>query len=396
VTSRQSLIPVVLAGFAAFLGLYATQPLLPLFQDVFGASHFKVSLTVTATTMAVALAAPFVGRVADDWGKRRVIVAAAFALAATTMLAATAATLNQVIAWRFVLGLVTPGVFAVTVAYIHDRWHRSRAGTATAAYVSGTVVGGFVGRATAGVVASAVGWRASFLAVGTMTLACAMTLWSALPADVEPVQDGTHRARGGSLSAHLTNRALSGAYAAGFCVLFTQIAMFTYVTFHLSDPPFGLTTAALGWLFAVYLVGAVITPFSGRWIDAHGHRTALVGAIAIGITGSLLTLAPFLVAVIAGLALVCSGVFIAQAAASSYVGAVADHNRGLAVGLYAMFYYAGGGAGGALPALFWASGGWRACVALVVAVQVITAAVGQFSWTGGRPGKAGRYEEIPA
>jgi len=356
-----------------------------LLQDVFGASHFKVSLTVTATTTAVALAAPFVGRLADEWGKRRVIVAAAFALAATTMLASTAATLNQVIAWRFLLGLVTPGVFAVTVAYIHDRWHRSRAGTVTAAYVSGTVVGGFVGRATAGVVASAAGWRASFLAVGTMSLVCAMTLWSALPADAKPLHDSARRALGGSLSAHLTNRALIGAYASGFCVLFSQIAMFTYVTFHLSDPPFALTTAALGWLFAVYLVGAVITPFSGRWIDLYGHRMALVSAIAIGITGSLLTLAPFLVAVVAGLALVCSGVFIAQAAASSYVGAVADHNRGLAVGLYAMFYYAGGSAGGALPALFWTSGGWRACVALVVTVQLITAAIAWFSWTDRRP-----------
>ena len=58
---------------------------------------------------------------------------------------------------------------------------------------------------------------------------------------------------------------------------------------------------------------------------------------------------------VVGLALVSSGVFIAQAAASSYVGASATHDRGLAVGLYAMFYYAGGSAGGALPSLFWTS-----------------------------------------
>jgi predicted MFS family arabinose efflux permease len=381
----------VLAGFAAFLSLYAAQPLLPLLQDVFGAGHFKVSLTITATTAAVALAAPFVGRLADMWGKRRVIVAAAFALAATTMLAATAATLNQLIAWRFLLGLVTPGVFAVTVAYIHDRWDRSRAGTATAAYVTGTVVGGFVGRAAAGIVASAVNWRASFVAVGAMSLLCATTLWFTLPADPQASHASAREARGGSLAAHLSNRELIGAYAAGFCVLFTQIAMFTYVTFQLADPPFSLTTAALGWLFAVFLVGAVITPFSGRWIDVHGHRMALTTAIAIGVTGSLLTLAHVLAMVIAGLALVCSGVFIAQAAASSYVGAAATHNRGLAVGLYAMFYYVGGSAGGALPALFWSSGGWRACVALVVVVQITTAAIGYFSWTGERPAEAGRY-----
>src|SRR3954464_11046903 len=131
VTKPPSLLAVVLAGFTAFLSLYATQPLLPLFQSVFGASHFAVSLTVTATTTAVALAAPFVGRLADAWGKPRVIVIAAFTLAAATILASTAATLNQVIGWRFVQGLVTPGVFAVTVAYIHDRWDPARAGRAT-------------------------------------------------------------------------------------------------------------------------------------------------------------------------------------------------------------------------------------------------------------------------
>jgi predicted MFS family arabinose efflux permease len=381
----EPLVPIVLAGFAAFLGLYATQPLLPLFQDVFGASHFKVSLTVTATTAAVALSAPFVGRLADRWGKRRVIVAASFSMAATTALAATAATLNQVIAWRFLLGLVTPGVFAVTVAYIHDRWDRSRAGTATAAYVTGTVVGGFTGRATVGMAAAAVNWRASFVVIGAMSLVCAAALWSLLPADGEPLHAAAHRTHAGSLTAHLTNRELIGAYAAGFCVLFTQVAMFTYVTFRLADPPFSLTTAALGWLFAVYLVGAVVTPFAGRFIDLRGHRLALAIAIAIGVVGSLLTLIHMLAAVVAGLALVSSGVFIAQAAASSYVGTAATHNRGLAVGLYATFYYLGGSAGGALPALFWSSGGWPACVALVIAVQLTTAAIGWFSWTAKRP-----------
>ena len=87
---------------------------------------------------------------------------------------------------------------------------------------------------------------------------------------------------------------------------------------------------------------------------------------------------------VAGLALVSSGVFIAQAAASSYVGASATRDRGLAVGLYAMFYYAGGSVGGALPSLFWTRGGWPACVALVVAVQLTTGAIAVSPWAGRR------------
>jgi MFS family permease len=130
---RLPTLPVALAGAAAFLGLYCTQPLLPLLSRTFGASAFAVGLTVTAPTVAVALAAPFVGRLADTIGLRRVIVGSAFLLATATALTATSTSLGQLILWRFLQGLVTPGIFAGTVAYIHEMWPSSRTGRATAA-----------------------------------------------------------------------------------------------------------------------------------------------------------------------------------------------------------------------------------------------------------------------
>ena len=78
--------PVVMAGFAAFLDLYATQPLLPLLMRQFNATHFDVSLTVTAATAAVAFAAPVVGRMADVVGRKRVIVGSAMGLVVATAL----------------------------------------------------------------------------------------------------------------------------------------------------------------------------------------------------------------------------------------------------------------------------------------------------------------------
>jgi MFS family permease len=182
----------------------------------------------------------------------------------------------------------------------------------------------------------------------------------------------------------LHNRQLVATYAIGFCVLFTQVAMFTYVTFHLAAPPYRLSTAALGWLFAVYLVGAVATPLAGRWIDVYGHRIGLAAAMGIGGVGALLTLAPWLAAIIAGLALSATGVFIAQATTSGYIGAVTTTDRGLAVGLYSTFYYTGGSVGAALPAAVWHLGGWPACVALVIGVQSLGVAVALTQWAGRR------------
>jgi MFS transporter, YNFM family, putative membrane transport protein len=187
--------------------------------------------------------------------------------------------------------------------------------------------------------------------------------------------------RGGSLGEHLRNPQLIATYAIGFCILFTQVAMFTYVTFHLAAPPYSLSTVALGWLFVVYLVGIVITPFGGRWIDRYGHRTGLAMAMALGAAGALLTLAPWLAVIVAGLALCSSGVFIAQAATSSYIGAVTTRDRALAVGLYSTFYYAGGSVGGAAPSALWSRGGWPACVALIVIVQCVGVVISLTQWS---------------
>jgi YNFM family putative membrane transporter len=381
---REPTFPIVLAGAAAFLSLYATQPLLPLLARTFHASTFDVGLTITAPTIAVAIFAPLVGRLADRAGLRRVIVASAFLLAAATALAATSSSLRQLLLWRFVQGVITPGVFAGSVAYIHEEWPAERAGRGTAAYMTGTILGGFTGRAVAGLVAVDFSWHASFAALALLTFAIAAALFAWLPADHTPRHHHRDLGHRGSLLQHLRNRQLATTYAIGFCVLFTQVAMFTYVTFHLAAPPYHLSTAALGWLFVVYLIGAVVTPFGGGWIDRYGHRAGLGIAMGIGATGALLTVAPWLPAIVAGLALSSTGVFIAQAATSSYIGAVTTQDRASAVGLYSTFYYTGGSVGAALPAALWSRGGWPACVALIVAVQTAGVLIAFTQWTPAR------------
>jgi len=377
---------VIVAGMAAFLDLYSTQPLLPLFTRTFNASPFQVGLTITAPTVAVAIFAPFIGRFADRVGLRRTIVASAWTLALATVLAATSQSLAQLVAWRFVQGIATPGIFASTVAYIHEVWPPSRAGRGTAAYMTGTILGGFTGRAVAGLVAADVNWHAAFVALAILTGAAAALITWRLPEEdraavkrrASPAEPSEHSAGTGEL---FRNRQLAATCGVGFAVLFTQVAMFTYVTFHVAAPPYSLSTVAIGWLFVVYLLGAVVTPFAGWWIDTYGHRAGIASAMAIGGAGALLTLAPSLAAIVAGLALCATGVFVAQATTSSYIGAVTRRSRALAVGMYSTFYYAGGSAGGALPSVVWRAAGWTGCVLLVVAVQALGAMIAFTQWT---------------
>src|SRR5262249_26313700 len=147
----------------------------------FRTSAASASLVVTASTIAVAMAAPFAGMVADRLGRKRVIVPAAFLLAVPTVLAATSMTLAQLLFWRFWQGVFTPGIFAVTIAYISEEWEEG-AGAAMSSYVSGTVLGGFAGRMVAAVIASHFSWRSAFVVLGVLDALGGLAIWAWLPA----------------------------------------------------------------------------------------------------------------------------------------------------------------------------------------------------------------------
>ena len=378
-----SIFPVVLAGICAFLTLYAPQPILPLLADLFHASRVRISLLVTVSTLGVALAAPLIGRLADRVGRKRVIVLSTLLLGLTTLLAATSTSLGLLLFWRFLQGVATPGVFSVTTAYIHDEWPPHRAAVAISAYISGTVAGGFSGRVITGFATEHWGWQWAFVLLAAINLCVAAYLAVRLPVEsgfTHPSRRPVADSMGFSTLEHLRNSRLLGAYGVGFCVLFSQVAMFTYVTFHLAAPPFSLGPGPLGFIFVVYLAGVVVTPLAGRRANREGHRRMLLYAAMLTAAGALMTLAPQLAVVIAGLGIYCTGVFISQSSATSFVGMAATRNRALALGLYATFYYIGGTFGGSAPGWLWQAFGWTGCVALVVSVQAVIAGVGWSAW----------------
>ena len=140
-------VAIMLAGVAAFLNLYATQPLLPMFAQIFAASKAAVGMTVSASSIGVALSAPFCGLIAERIGRKRVIVMATLLLAVPTLLASTSTSLSMLIFWRFLQGVVMPGIFGVAIAYIAEEWPPGNMARTMSLYVSATVLGGFLGRA---------------------------------------------------------------------------------------------------------------------------------------------------------------------------------------------------------------------------------------------------------
>lgn len=369
-----------LLGFFAFLNVYSMQAVLPLVMAEFHASPVAAGATVGATVLAIALVSPFMGMWSDAVGRKSVLCWSLFALTVPTALIPAATSLDQVLVLRFVQGLAVPGIVVVLMAYIAEEFRDGGVARMTAAYVGGTVMGGFSGRFITGHAGDLFGWRGAFIALALMNLCGVALAIFLLPTSRHFKPNRNFAAALTSLGYHLHNPRLRAACAVGSCVLFSLVGAFTYVNLHLAGPPFNLSVAGLGNVFAVYLLGVVVTPFAGKIIARRGFLPSLLAALALSALGMLLTLLPSLTAVVIGLALCSSGVFVCQAATISFIAGSVSEGRSLATGLYNLSYYAGGALGSFVAGHAFEVWGWPGAVATICLAQLLAALIARFGW----------------
>jgi len=373
-------VAVAAAGFCAFLNLYSPQALLPVLAREFGVGPAEISAIMTASALAIALSAPFTGAVADVLGRKRVIAVAMLAVTVPMAGAAFASDVPALIGWRFLQGLLLPPIFAVTVAYIGDEWPPAEVAAAAGIYITGSSLGGFCGRFVPGVLGDLIGWRGAFFSLACLSLAGALIVIALLPAEKNFMRSGGMGASARQMLDHLRNPQLLTTYAIGFGVLFNFIAVFTYVSFHLAAEPYRFSSTLLGTIFITYLVGAVLAPMTGWMIARLGRRAFMLAAIAAWACGALITLVPSIAAIVTGLILCAGCGMLCQTVSTSYVTSIAKKGRSSAVGLYVTSFYTGGSVGAFLPGLAWRSGGWPACIIMVVAMLAVMALIAALAW----------------
>jgi MFS family permease len=231
---------VFAAGFATFVNMWCTQAILPVLAAAFHIAQAQTGLTVTAPLLATAGVAPVVGAISDRFGRKRFIVAAAFLLVIPTLAAAAAPTFGALVLARFAQGLTLPFIFTVTIAYIGDETAGGATARLAGTYTSGAIMGGFSGRLISGVITAGYGWRPAFCAIAALTLCVAVLIALALPGErnFRPVYGFARALK--SFPAHLTNPKLIATFGVGFGVLFSLVAVFTFINFRLAAAPYRL------------------------------------------------------------------------------------------------------------------------------------------------------------
>jgi len=374
-------IAVILCGLGSYLDLWATQSLLPLLTDQLHASPVAVSLTVSMPPLAIALTAPWTGVIADVLGRKRVITAAMFTLVVPTVMVGYSSSLGEIVFWRFAQGLFVPPIFAGTVAYIADEFPLGEATAATGLYTAAGIFGGFLSRFLTALLAQYFGLRGAFLGLALVTLSLAVGVALLLPRDRGFMRASSILSSAAQMLRHFRDPRLVATYSVGFCVLFSFVAIFTFVAFRLASPPFLLSVSALGLIFVTYLAGVATTSLVGYGIRWFGRQRLVLLALAMWACGLVLALLPSLAAIIAGLAIAAAFGFMCQACSTSFVALTARQARTSAVGLYVTFYYLGGSAGGVVAGLAWTLAGWPGCVGVALVVLLIVTLLVSRYWT---------------
>jgi MFS transporter, YNFM family, putative membrane transport protein len=362
-------------SFATFAVLYCVQPLMPGFASAFSISPAAASLSLSATTGVLAVAMAFAGTISDVLGRKTVMTASLAAAAAATLVAAFSPDWTTLIALRALTGLALSGVPAVAMAYLAEEMDRSAIGLAMGLYIAGNTLGGMAGRLGGAAIAGAGGWRTAFAIVGLISLCSALLFAFALPRERRLPPKTRPAALLPAIWMHFSDPGLGYLFALGFLLMGAMVTTYNYIGFRLAEPPFSLSQSAIGFVYSIYLVGAMSSAVMGELAGRYGRRRVIGVAIVLMPIGALLTLPESLTLTILGVGVLTAGFFGGHSIASSWVGLRAETGKAQASALYLFFYYVGSSLAGSFGGWVYAARGWPGVAAFVGALSALALAM---------------------
>jgi len=365
---------IALIAFLTLVDLFAAQAILPSLVDRFGVSPATMGFAVNASTFGMAVSGLAIALFAPNVDRRNGIWVSLLVLAVPTLLLSVTDNITVFAVLRVAQGLCMSAAFTLTVAYLAEHVSPANTAAALAAYVTGNVASNFFGRILSAAVADSLGISVNFATFAGLNVAGAILVFFTLKKTERSMSmpSGSNLPNG-AWKAHLTHRELRSTFAIGFLILFVFIGTYTYVNFHLIAEPLSLSPMALGLVYLVFLPSMLTTPLAARIAARSGPGIGIVLTLGVAIAGVLALLSTSLPVVLAGLALIAIGTFLAQAIATGHVSRTAKQDRAVASGIYLASYYAGGLVGSLVVGQVYDQFGWPACVATLVAALALAA-----------------------
>ena len=334
-----------------FSTIYTPQAILPTLKEVFDIDIAKTNTLLSGMIFTLMIATPFYILASNKWQRKKIMIFSTFFLFLAVSISAVATNFYILLFSRILQGIFIPGITAIMLSYVQDIYPDKHRGLGMGIYMAATSFGAVIGRLLAGWITSLYSWRIAFATFSFLLLIALIAMIYALPSVKK------------SITKKIINKKMILSYLLDFKILsvliipsvvfFSFMAITTFATYYLSKPPFNLSSAQLGNLFLVLLVGVFVSPIVGKYSDKIGRVKILFFGIFVLIIGILLSLIQSYIFVVIGIGLVTVGMFSVQSVAPTYLGDLAPNDKTTVAILYQTFFYLGGALGTLLPALVW-------------------------------------------
>lgn len=331
---------VAIASFLGCIDFTIVNTALPALSQELHIDMQQSQWLITAFVMALSAFMVSAGRLADLFGRRRLMLLAMLLFGVASLAAGLSHSLAALVFWRVVQGLSCAVLYTASTAIVGDAFDESRRGRAIGLLFSANGLGLAIGPVAGGLLVATLGWRWVFLlnvpliAIGL--LLCWQHVRESAPADTSQRLDLPGLAllsltlplwvlllvHGGiwgwsspavlALSAlalaslvllvwverrvtapllrfdFLARPAFTGACLATGGLAFFYCPAFLLMPLYLAEVR-GLDSASVGLLLLpTTAVLALLSPWAGRWADRHGTRPVLLAGFVLLASSALL------------------------------------------------------------------------------------------------------------
>ncbi|GGK07691.1 MFS transporter [Lentibacillus kapialis] len=377
---------LALASFFVFAGMYAVQPLFPVFVKEFGVPVSASGLALSVTIIGLIIGLIVLGFWSDRSGRTVFIKLSLAGAAIPFLLIPLSESFFLLLVLRLVQGFALAGLPAAAIAYLSEEIDKRSVHIATALYISSNALGGMAGRVMTGYMTDHFSWEMAFYVLAVIGLVILSAVIFMLPKSrfFAPSQlPFTNDLK--AFIFHLKNPALLLIFGLGIVLQFSFTGVWTYLPFHLEAPPFSLSLEAVSYMFFAYGLGVIGSPLAG-WIAGHFHlRTIRLLGVFVMVLGFVITLGPALWMIVVGLCVACLGFFTAHSLTASSVAEEVAHHKGSASSLYLVSYYIGVALGSSALGPLWNNWGWKGLIILLACVPAVYVVIVRLSRNRHKP-----------
>lgn len=367
---------LALASFFVFASMYAVQPLLPLFVDVYRISVSTSSLSLSVTIVALIIGLIVLGFMSDRIGRTGFIHFSLIGSVIPFFLIPISDSFLILLLLRSVQGFALAGLPAAAIAYLNEEIDRRSARVATALYISNNAIGGMAGRVLTGYITDQYSWETAFYFFGIIGIIIAILVLILLPKSryfkqsSEPVRKDME-----GFLFHLKNPSMLLVIGIGIVLQLSFTGIWTYLPFHLQGEPFTLSLEAISYTFFAYGLGVIGSPLAGWLSDKFSLEKVRLAGIIVLSFGVFLTFISNLTVIVVGLCVMCLGFFTAHSLTAASVAEKAEHHKGSASSLYLVAYYIGVTLGSSAVSPLWNAQGWFGVVILAGLLPLVYIAI---------------------